>query len=958
MSSLEARALAAFDAYVDLDSGHRAKALALLRTSDPELHAEVVRLLDADALRGPLLRSPQEILSGYEEPASERPDDAIADPRIGSLLGSWRVEDVIGSGGMGTVYRASRADGQYSQVVALKCVGTEVESPVLAEAIRNERSTLALLEHPNIATLLDGGIDGDGYPWFAMQLVQGEPIDRWCDRRRLGIRERIELFIQLCEGLAYAHGKDALHSDIKPSNILVDEAGRPMLLDFGLSSLTTRGGEAQRPQIAMTPGYTAPEVPSDGYSVRTDVYALGMVLYRLLCGALPSRGVTPGMVLQAPRPPSQLALQAPAETSQARGLATPAALSHVLAGDLDLIAMTCVDPDPDKRYVSVARLQADLRAWLQDKPVSVRGDDHGYRLRLFLRRRRVAAVATAVGLLCLAVGLGVAYNLQRQATQHAETARAMRMLFEDSFDILTVGSLSRSPLMSRDMLNGAEGKLRERSADATPEVRIYGLLALAKSHAAFGNYRKALDLVGEAQSLATERTDQMVMVRATQAHLLNVQARYAQALDASEQGLEQIESVAAADRDLVRLNLDVEMARSLRGRGKIQAAQTILDRALAQAEAMAPSDPTPLAELLIMRGEWSALFLRFEDAKRDYERAIALTSGHDQIVADNARAALARNFSSMDQADQALPIAEKLLASRRRLFGENHPETGKAWVLLANAQFWARQVAPAPESAQRGVAILRAALGDDHPAVAEAMEEVAAVYSQTGRSFDQAIASARHGLAILQRAHGPSHPKTIGAMTHLAATLAVRADAQPDAKASWQEVISLFSRAVEMGRRQGMPMLKPRVSLIKARLRIDQIGEETERELEQVISEYGNARGTLNARVLDARFVLAELYLRQGRQDQAQSTLENLLRDAENAKSNLTIGGILSNCHHALGDIALENRQLPAAREHFRQARAFALGVAGPEHPNVKALDAKLAGLDARTVAEAKTPAR
>src|SRR5690606_12077501 len=341
MATLEARALAALDDCLDLGPGERARALATLRASDPELHARVARLLDADALQGPLLRSPQAVLSGCAGSGSGGCGND-ADPRLGSVLGAWRLDGVIGAGGMGTVYRASRADGQYEQVVALKCVSSEVDSPVLADAIRNERHALAMLEHPNIATLLDGGIDGDGCPWLAMQLVPGEPIDQWCDRRRLGIRERVELFVRLCEGLSYAHGKAALHADIKPSNILVDEGGRPVLLDFGLSSLASQDGAARRRRVAMTPDYTAPEVPADGYSVRSDIYALGAVLYRLLCGTWPPRGLAQAAMAgtdAAPPPlPSGLARRAGDEAARQRGLGSARGLARMLAGDLDTIA--------------------------------------------------------------------------------------------------------------------------------------------------------------------------------------------------------------------------------------------------------------------------------------------------------------------------------------------------------------------------------------------------------------------------------------------------------------------------------------------------------------------------------------------------------------------------------------------------------------------------------------------
>ena len=945
MATLEARALSALEAYLDLDPLPRARALALLRASDPDLHAEVVRLLEADAVPGALAGSPQDILAGFGPPADARTGGPVDDPRIGSVLGAWRIEAPIGAGGMGRVYRASRADGQYAQVVALKCVATEIDSPVLAEAIRNERSTLALLEHPNIATLLDGGIDAGGYPWFAMQLVQGEPIDRWCDARAATLRDRVALFVRLCDGLAYAHAKSALHSDIKPSNVLVDAGGRPVLLDFGLSSLARPGWTSSGRQVAMTPDYTAPETASDGYSVRTDIYALGVVLYGLLCGVTPH--AAPGADAGTPPPPpSHAAARGRPEAARARSLASPAELSRALSGDLDAIAMACIAHDPNRRYASVAALQADLRAWLGRMPVSVARRGGAYRAGLFLRRHRVGALLAACALLVLCVGLGWAYRVQRESERHAEVARSMRQLFDDSLGIMTATSPGPSPLLSDAMLQAAEAKLRRRSAGAAPQVRAYGLLALAKSYAVAGNYRHAQALVSETRALVRDDESQAALVDATVAHLANLRAHYAEALRAARAGLDRIGAVADDERDAVRLALEVELARGLRSTGRVVEGQAVLGRALSLAETLAAGDPKPLAELLILHGEWAALYYRFEQAERDYRRAIALTARDAPMIADTARAALANNLSFQDHDDQGLPIAREVLANRRRMFGEDHPETGKAWVLVATIEAASRSGEPDTDAASRGVAILRAALGPDHPEVARAMQ--ISGWNQVRRdpkSLDQVVADARRALRIVQRSNGPSTPQAIGAMVHLAAMLASQGDGQPGSKPVWPEVISLYARATEMGARQGMPMLWPRATLVRAKLRAGQTGPALETELKQVEAELARARGPRNPRVLETRAILVELYVARKDYAAAIAGLQSLVRDTAGASPGSDLEALRVGYLGSLGEGLKERGDVAGARTQLQEGRALSERLHGAGHPVSKWFDAQLAQL-------------
>ncbi len=942
MTSLEARALAEFDAFAELDGAHRAQALALLRATDPELYQAVDALLRADALEGALEASPLSVL------ARDRPglrETQAPDPRLGRLLGPWRLDAVLAHGGMGTVYRAHRDDGQYAQAVAVKCVRTEISSPALALAIRNERDALARLDHPNIATLIDGGIDPGGFPWLAMRLVEGLPIDRYCDLHRLDLRARAALFDQVCDAVAYAHSRITLHSDIKPANVLVGEDGRPMLLDFGLSSLSLGEGAAAPAKVALTWGYAAPEVLAGGdYSVASDVYALGAVLYLLLCGRWPpaQAAMHAGLSLPTPELPSRLALAAGDEAAAMHGCASAQAWSRALAGDLDRIARTCTDPDPGQRYRSANELQDELRRWLQLRPLRAREGEGGYRLRLFLRRnRRPAWVAGALAL-ALGAATGLALQHARQAEREAAAAREVQRLFEDTLGEMTLSSLGHSPLVSREMLRVAERRLRERGGDP-PAVRARGFLALAKSLTTLGDYAQALRLVEEARALGLDDPAQRGLAQAALAHLLNQQSHYAQAERAVEEGQRSAGAGVLAAQPHIRLSLEVERARAQWGQARLADANATLGRALADAERLAARDPVPLAELLIQRGEWRTLLFQFEDARSDLARALALTDGRHRLVADSARAELEHTLFAMDERKQALAVAQALLASRRRLLGEDHPETGKAWAVMSEAQYANSQLGPALEAAQNAERILSRALGPDHPEVADALRMAAAAHSQTGEA-SLGVQQTRRALAIMLRAHGPSHQRSIRAMVHLGSAIAVQA-LESGAEPPWHEVVDLYQRAVSEGEKQGLPMLVNRVYLIRAKLRLGQT-EGAEAELDRVIDGLTRARGPANDRVLQTRYVRVELLLRQRREDDAEQAMLALLRDTQAPGGNLTSEVVRFNCYDKLGDIASARRQGALAAERWRNAYELGLRIASAKEAAVYAVGVKLARLD------------
>lgn len=937
--SLAARALEQFDAYADMPPDARERALRALRGSDPALHDEIARLLEADALRGALQDTPQKILAEFERNGSE---NELSDQRVGSTLGAWHIEGVIGTGGMGRVYLARRADGQYMQEVALKCLRIESTSPVLASVIRNERNVLAMLEHPNIATLLDGGVTPDGCPWFAMQRIQGEPIDAWCDHQRLDLRERVQLFLQLAEGLRYAHGKGALHSDLKPSNVLVDESGRPILLDFGLSSLIRRSGEPMPRQVAMSLGYTAPEVPTDGCSVASDIYSLGMLLHGMLSGGNAHCSTTIAQAM--PKSPSECARSASNEVALARGFKSAHTLATALQGDLDSIVMSCLATRPENRPASVAHLQEDLRAWLAFRPVSTRATPLRHRLHLFMRRHRIATAATILILIGAAIGFGINKRLHDRATDHADAEQAMRRLYERTFDALTTGGLGQSPLMSSSMLHDAESRLREGSAGGAMDHVAASLMltTLARSYTALGDYRHAEELLVEAQTTGGERPELQSSLHAARAHLLNIQSKFKSAFSTAQAGLAHLDAVSEGSRETTRLQLDVELARAQWGMTHIAEGRQTLQEALSRAEGLAEHDSRPLASLLIQQGQWQRLFLNYEAALATYERAIALTRQRAPLIADEATVELVSTLKQLSRHEEAVQRATELLARRRHILGEDHPETGRAWQVLGASQFWRGDAESALTSLQRSEAILTATLGAHHPETARTLLEIGLVRANNDPDGD-AERIVRPALADIEAVYGPDHLETSRGVAILAAVLAVRLAGRADSDVAWQEVIDLFERRVEIGRRQGLPTEHDQVVLIKAQLRFGKPSEVQQATLERLVTSLEHRFGPMHDTVHNARLVLVEVYLARNQDGQAKALLEHILRETADMPTTLKTQSSQIDAREKLGNLLLKEGRRDEARSMWEKGLAMAQKI--ERQPSIQRLEQKLASL-------------
>jgi non-specific serine/threonine protein kinase/serine/threonine-protein kinase len=596
-----------FDDAVELAPSEQGVFLEAACGSDARVRREVERMLAAD---------PADDLEESAFSLFDRGEEAAF---RGRRVGHYRILEEVGRGGMGAVFAAVRDDGEFDQKVALKVIKSGLSTSTIVRRFRHERQILASLEHPNIARLLDGGMSDDGVPFYVMEYIEGEPIEEFCRARHLGLRERLELFRQVCAAVSYAHRRLIVHRDLKPSNILVTGEGRAKLLDFGIAKVLSQnesGAQGTATQLGlMTPDYASPEqFRGEPVTTSTDVYSLGVVLYELLTGALPYdlAGLRLDQMLKVvcetePARPSQAVtgrvsdLQTRPLTDDADDHGRPVPATNPqssilnpqsLKGDLDNIVLKALRKEPERRYESVEQFAEDIRRHLAELPVSARPDTFAYRASKFVRRNRVAVVAASLVFLALIAGiLGTAYQ--------ARVARRERERAEKRFDQVrklannvvfkyhdAVASLPGATAAREMLVKDATEYLDILSQDAQDNPELARELALAylkignvqgeayqanvgDSGGALVSYRKSLDIL---ERLAAEQPgrpeylrDLHAAAQATATHLVRLQ-RWREAEEAGEMQLRLARRLDAAEPG-VRENRSL-LARSYQVKGE------------------------------------------------------------------------------------------------------------------------------------------------------------------------------------------------------------------------------------------------------------------------------------------------------------------------------------------------------------------------------------------------------
>lgn len=388
--------------------------------------------LDSACAGDPALRAEVEaLLASYRTWSASLPPVGIPPlPRFGA----YQCDGILGSGGMGTVYRAYRDDGQFRHEVAIKVLRGSLRSEWYRERFLSERQILARLNHPNIARLLDGGMTGEGEPYLVMDLIEGEPLDAYCDSRRLPLDDRLAVFSQVLDAVDYAHRSLVVHRDLKPSNILVTKEGRAKLVDFGTSKLVE--ADAMTTSLhAVTPAYASPEqLRGEPGGVASDVFSAGVILYELITGAAPfgaSDSITDALRRASDdRAPTAPASAVTAQAAQLRGLSLDRA-QKVLAGDLAAIATKAVDPEPARRYATAQALADDLTRYREGRPVMAKPASRLYRAAKFVRRNRVAVAAVAIVTIGLATATAVSVYQANVARREARRTEQINTFLND-----------------------------------------------------------------------------------------------------------------------------------------------------------------------------------------------------------------------------------------------------------------------------------------------------------------------------------------------------------------------------------------------------------------------------------------------------------------------------------------------------------------------------------------------
>ena len=626
------------DALLELDPTARAGSLASLRDDDAALAAELEELLALE--------------EGEEDFLSEPVVSQLPLARTDAVIGPYRLERLLGEGGMGQVWLASRADGLYERRVALKLLRPGLADPNLRLRFTRERQILARLEHAHIARLLDAGISSDQQPYLALDYVDGEPITDWCRTREPGVEARLRLFLQVCQAVSHAHANLIVHRDLKPSNILVTPLDEVRLLDFGIAKLLDTpeaASEGTRTGTrAFTLHYAAPEqVRGEPVTTMTDVYSLGVVLYEMLSGEKPYRPKRRSdaeweeAILSAdPLRPSAALQRAAAAPDGGNGGPAPAHArrdARLLAGDLDNIVLKALSKAPEQRYPSVEAMAQDIRRHLDGRPVHARPQGLLYRSRKFMRRHRWALGTGGAIALVLVSALAIVAWQGQQAVQAVARARALQGFMVGLFE--NAGATpGGAPLDIRQLLE--EGVRRGELELAQQPVALAELLGvIARLRAGLGDYPQALQLQERQAGIIAALESPPPGLRLQAATDMGRTRRLLGHAGACRDAMAPLQALALREEERlgpVAAEFHTQLARCRRDVGELDAARAGFQRALAirqgppQHDAGVVESLSDLASLHAAAGE-SALALLEQRAALDLLRT-SVGRRHPQAI--------------------------------------------------------------------------------------------------------------------------------------------------------------------------------------------------------------------------------------------------------------------------------------------------------------------------------------
>jgi eukaryotic-like serine/threonine-protein kinase len=704
-------------------------------------------------------------------------------------IGSYRLLDVLGKGGMGLVYLAEQKE-PVERRVAIKVIAHAYLDDEARLRFAAERQALARLEHPNVARLYEAGTMPEGAPFFVMELVDGKPITDWSNERGLGMRQRLELFRAVCAGVHHAHQKGLIHRDLKPANILVAELeGRavPKIIDFGVAKAIDQplveGMHTTTGAIIGTPRYLAPEafggLSSADLDIRADVYSLGVVLFELLAGAHPFEAQNRSLAdfilecANADRPtPSDrfaaLDAQSQGQAAAARGL-SPAMLHQELRGDLDWIVKRAIAVERDQRYASVAELGAEIGRVLADEPVLAGPPSRTYRLRKLVRRHRAVVAAATFALISLVFGVVASTLEARRANREARAAERARQESDQTVEFLVdVFSIAdpteqRGRLVTaREVLERGAEHLEKSALEDSPGVRARLLATIARAESGLGLNRDALRHAQGALDLrqSLHGPDHLEVARSVlQVSDLHFELGQIDATKLLHQRFDQLlQTLAIEDPEL--------LARRSQNAGALAYREARFDEAeghfRSAAELFAAAGSARQHEQALMIGNLALVRAKqnlIDEAIELHRRELSLLEDAGGESSDLARALLnlAATLMSRNRIGEAEPLLVRALAIRERLLEPNHPGIARIHLNLAKAKKSSCRLDEARAHVERALAIRLAAFGPDHPDLGHSYAELGDLAELQGRN-DEAELQHRRALAVWENHFGPDHP--------------------------------------------------------------------------------------------------------------------------------------------------------------------------------------------------------
>jgi serine/threonine-protein kinase len=739
-----------FDRAIQLAPEDRLSFLTRVCDDDPQLQREVERLIAAYDSLGDLFET--------DQPGTL--DDSAAARSLPEVIGAYRIVRELGRGGAGAVYLAVRHDEEFKREVAIKLLRPGLQTGDVVRRFRHERQILASVEHPFIAKLLDGGSLADGSPYLVMEYIDGVPIDAYCKANQLSTAARLELFCKVCAAVQFAHQNLVIHRDIKPGNILVTADGTPKLLDFGIAKLLDPSAFSLTVDVTladsrpMTPEYASPEqIRGDAVTTSSDVYALGVLLYRLLTGQGPyprqtrelselARAICeddptrPSAVIGTESGPAAPWTAAPPAAADATTRWTDNAqkqLRRQLRGDLDNIVLKAMRKEPHRRYVSAEQLADDIQRHLANLPVRAGADTVWYRSTKFLRRHRTS-VATAATFLFVAIGAAIVLAMQAAAiAKERDRAEASRQLAEreatrvrgiNDFLLRTLGAANpmtgtgREVTLAAALGTAAAAARRSFATDPATEAGVLNVVGL--TFIELGRYDDAAPLLDRALTLrrtidGTPRLDLAESLE-SKATLLRWRSEFIEAERLYREALDTIRGMPGADDRAVQILHGLALSFSQRGDDK--EALIVFDEALALAKSETVGERSR-AELLSSAGVSHRRLELYTQAESLYREALGI---------------------------------------QRRLLGPEHAEVGTLLNNLGVLMNASGRYAEAEAFHQEAIKVRQAALGGAHPLIANSMLSLAVTLENRG-DLNGAARLYPEAAEIVRAALGPDHPR-------------------------------------------------------------------------------------------------------------------------------------------------------------------------------------------------------